>query len=317
MGRRTWQSIPEKFRPLPGRRNVVLSRNPRLREELALPGDVLVAESLDEALAMLAARPLNDEVEKVFVIGGGTVYEEAVHNAHCQAVLLTEVSGDRFEDCDTFFPEIGPEYTRISTSDTVREGDVEYTFNVFKRCAAGGGATVAGSSAVPRPVLAGMDAEGVAAAGNAIAAKAAKDAAAKGGSGGTTAAVEVSGSAAGKSREAAAWEGREDGEEENCEEMQYLDAVRDIIKNGVRRGDRTGTGTLSKFGMQMRFSLRGGRFPLLTTKRVFWRGVVEELLWFVSGCTDATKLSDRGVHIWDDNGSRAFLDNLGFTDREE
>ena len=102
--------------------------------------------------------------------------------------------------------------------------------------------------------------------------------------------------------------GEQEGGEGNEEEMQYLRLVEDILDNGVRRGDRTGTGTLSKFGVQMRFSLRQDRFPLLTTKRVFWRGVAEELLWFVSGCTNANVLKDRGIHIWDGNGSREFLD---------
>lgn len=77
----------------------------------------------------------------------------------------------------------------------------------------------------------------------------------------------------------------EEGEGEgNAEEDQYLALVREILEHGNRRGDRTQTGTLSKFGAQLRFSLRGEAFPLLTTKRVFWRGVVEELLWFISGC---------------------------------
>ncbi len=70
----------------------------------------------------------------------------------------------------------------------------------------------------------------------------------------------------------------------NPEEDQYLALVREILEKGNRRGDRTQTGTLSKFGAQLRFSLRGDAFPLLTTKRVFWRGVAEELLWFISGC---------------------------------
>ena len=72
----------------------------------------------------------------------------------------------------------------------------------------------------------------------------------------------------------------------------------------------SGTGTISLFGAQMRFSLRES-FPLLTTKRVFWRGVAEELLWFVNGCTDATKLTDKRIHIWDANASREFLDGRG------
>lgn len=69
--------------------------------------------------------------------------------------------------------------------------------------------------------------------------------------------------------------------------------------------------------VQMRFSLRDDTLPLLTTKRVFWRGVAEELLWFVSGSTNASELASKGIHIWDGNGSREFLDSRGLTDREE
>ena len=65
-----------------------------------------------------------------------------------------------------------------------------------------------------------------------------------------------------------------------------------------------------------RFNLRH-QFPLLTTKRVFWRAVAEELLWFVAGSTNAKQLSEKNVHIWDANGSRAFLDSRGLKDREE
>ena len=65
-----------------------------------------------------------------------------------------------------------------------------------------------------------------------------------------------------------------------------------------------------------RFSLRN-QFPLLTTKRVFWRGVAEDLLWFIAGCTNGNKLSEKKVHIWDANGSREFLDSRGLHHREE
>lgn len=66
----------------------------------------------------------------------------------------------------------------------------------------------------------------------------------------------------------------------------------------------------------MRFNLRNS-FPLLTTKRVFWRAVVEELLWFIKGSTNAKLLQEKGIHIWDGNSSREFLDKCGFTEREE
>ena len=67
----------------------------------------------------------------------------------------------------------------------------------------------------------------------------------------------------------------------------------------------------------MRFSLRDDVFPLLTTKKVFWRGVCEELLWFVKGCTDANLLAAKDIHIWDGNGSREFLDGRGLTSNRE
>ena len=100
------------------------------------------------------------------------------------------------------------------------------------------------------------------------------------------------------------------------EELQYLEMIEDIIATGNVKGDRTGTGTISKFGCQMRFDLRRS-FPLLTTKRVFWRGVAEELLWFVKGSTNAKELQDRNIHIWDGNGSREYLDKVGLGHREE
>lgn len=101
-------------------------------------------------------------------------------------------------------------------------------------------------------------------------------------------------------------------------EYQYLNLIKKIIDHGNKRDDRTGTGTLSLFADQMRFDLRGeNSFPLLTTKRVYWKGIVEELLWFIRGDTDGKKLYEKGVKIWERNGCRTYLDSIGLNDREE
>ena len=107
------------------------------------------------------------------------------------------------------------------------------------------------------------------------------------------------------------------GVAEEHEELQYLQLIRKIIETGNKKGDRTGTGTLSLFGAQMRFSLRNGSFPLLTTKKVFYRGIAEELFWFIRGSTSARELQEKNVRIWDGNSSRAFLDSIGLKHREE
>jgi len=82
-------------------------------------------------------------------------------------------------------------------------------------------------------------------------------------------------------------------------DLDYQALLKDILENGVEKKDRTGTGTLSVFGRQIRHKFKDGKFPLLTTKKMYFKGIVTELLWFLRGDTNIKYLVDNGCHIWD------------------
>lgn len=246
MGSVTYASLPDNFRPLPARLNIVLSS--KSRQELGCPDSVIVVGSLDAAALYLGHRNIN----VVYVIGGESVYKQALARPEwSQRIHYTEI--DNEFPVDRVFPidveaDSSP-FDLISISADLEESGVKYRMKEYVRRSEG----------ISPPPLA------------------------------APAIVH--------------------------EEMQYLNLARRIIEQGVCKGDRTGVGTRSVFGEQMRFSLRDS-FPLLTTKRVFWRGVAEELFWFIKGSTNANELAEKGVRIWDGNGSRSFLDSRGFTERE-
>lgn len=237
MGRRTFESLPPSARPLPGRVNVVLTR--QCVFDGAAPH--LCCRSLDEALEQ--AR-LVYPAKRVFVIGGAQLYDEAFAHPACGRIHCTLVyPASPVEDADARvarFADIRATQWRheaVVQARTEWGRDVAYEMDTYVR--------------------------------------------------------------------------------RNLEELQYLEAIASLLPPRVPvRTDRTGVGTYSRFGAQMRFDLRY-HFPLLTTKRVFWRGVVEELLWIVRGCTSAPALAERGVHIWDANATRAFLDKRGLQHHAE
>jgi thymidylate synthase len=100
------------------------------------------------------------------------------------------------------------------------------------------------------------------------------------------------------------------------EETQYTNLIREIINTGYDECGRNGD-TLTKFGYSMRFSLRDGTIPILTTKKMAWRVCFEELFWFIRGGTNNKELQQKDVHIWDQNSSREFLDSRGLYYLEE
>lgn len=104
-------------------------------------------------------------------------------------------------------------------------------------------------------------------------------------------------------------------------DKQYQDLLRDILENGVKKDDRTGTGTISVFGRQIRHKMSEG-FPIITTKKMAWKGIVTELLWFLKGDTNIKYLLENGCHIWDGDAwknykNKAFLDGSIPTTKEE
>jgi len=257
MGRKTWESIPAKFRPLSGRINVVLSRAASEASfESPYPDGVLVAASVASAVEKLAER---EDLAEVFVIGGESAYREALEMSCCTRIFMTRIGKD--VPCDAFFPAFDEGRFKVThVSKTSSHDGLPYDFVVYES----GDAEAAPLLQKPSAAL----------------------------------------SAAGGA------------EQFLHDEYQYLKAIREIMEKGVAMDDRTGVGTVSVFGDMMRFDLRKS-FPLLTTKRTFWRGVVEELLWFVKGDTNGKHLSEKGVKIWDANGSREFLDKRGLSHREE
>tara|TARA_B110000858_G_scaffold46476_1_gene53465 strand:+ start:2010 stop:2888 length:879 start_codon:yes stop_codon:yes gene_type:complete len=100
------------------------------------------------------------------------------------------------------------------------------------------------------------------------------------------------------------------------EEEQYLDLIRTIIEEGSDETGRNGNVRVH-IGASMRFSLKDNKIPFLTTKRLAWKTCLKELFWFIKGDTNNKHLKEQNVHIWDDNGSRDFLDSRGLTHLEE
>lgn len=122
MGRNTWESLPTRVRPLPNRRNIVLTNN----ESYDLPQGVLRAGSLDDSLSNLGS-----DIDQVFVMGGAKVYQAAIEHSACQSIYVTHVLGQY--PCDAFFPKIIPQFLLISASEVLEENGISYQFCHYMR----------------------------------------------------------------------------------------------------------------------------------------------------------------------------------------
>ncbi|MBN4054836.1 dihydrofolate reductase [Nitrospira defluvii] len=127
MGRKTWESIPEKFRPLPGRLNVVLTRNKKLN----LPEGVVSADSLEKAFHVIEVPERKTSIEKAFVIGGAQIFEIALASPFCEELHVTHINST-FQ-CDTFFPPFESLFERYKTYSGLSEEDISYNFAAYRR----------------------------------------------------------------------------------------------------------------------------------------------------------------------------------------
>jgi dihydrofolate reductase len=122
MGRKTWDSLPEKFRPLPGRLNIVLSR----QKDLKLPEGVVLLSDFEEALTYAEKQ---SNVDQVFLIGGAQLFTQTINHPACQTLYITEVMG-KF-GCDVFFPPIPHRFKLATNNPVLNEGGISYRFDDY------------------------------------------------------------------------------------------------------------------------------------------------------------------------------------------
>jgi len=258
MGRKTWESIPSNKRPLKNRLNIVLTRNnadfikqyansiKELNSNSKEFNEVFTFSSLEGAIGYLKEENKNKNL-KVFIIGGESLYQEALEKNIVDCLYITEVytkDNKGFLDCDTFFPKFDEKIFKLTSVSAFNEENG--TYFRFKKY--------------------------------------------------------VNYKTTIENGRIQLWK--------NEEENAYLEGLNSIINCGLERNDRTGVGTYSIFGMRWKYDLTD-TFPILTTKRMFFRGIYAELALYISGKTDNKILQEQNIHIWDGNTSREFLDKRG------
>jgi thymidylate synthase len=288
MGRKTWDSIPEKRRPLSQRFNVVLSNNIEYIEKQNANHDNKMLDSRTGTLFTTWNNFFNSEYIKVeedllnripfnrqeqviqsftyYVIGGSQIYNKAIemcneldisYSINATEIYLTkEQESNTKYTGDVFFPKIDESaiITKVSKINKSYGNDellyrfINYEFLPKKNNTYNKNNTYLKSF--------------------------------------------------------------------YTQENDYLSLMSNILENGSSNDDRTGVGTLSIFGSMLKYDLRD-TFPLCTTKRMFFRAVFEELMFYLSGKTDNKILQEKGIHVWDGNTTREFLDKRGLTHYEE
>ena len=283
MGRKTYDSIPKKFKPLKNRINIVLTSSKVPSEP---DKNLFYFNSLEEIInfceSLRETNEFNINLNEAFVIGGSNVFNNFCkdYSDRVKAIYLTLLHTDI--ECDCFW-EIPETFETITVSKTetqvIKNKKTEEVYEVNKIESINEDQKLNESIIYDFRVLVNK---------NLLQKFNIKD-------------LIIYNALTSHS---------------NHEEFQYLNIIHDIITTGNEKSDRTGVGTISKFGITMRYDC-STTFPLLTTKDTYWKGIVEELLWFIKGSTNVKPLQDKKVRIWDGNSTRKYLDSIGLTDREE
>lgn len=244
MGMNTFKSIGK---PLPGRINMVFNRNVYNLEKrndnlYYVPDHYIDYDKFHQIIRILDN---SIEHDKIFVIGGDSIYKKTIKSTLLDKVYLTKIN--KKIEGDRFFPRLTNDFDLISVEPGSNK---DLNFNIYK-----------------------------------------------------------------KRSSKYDWKYEEPYTKKH-QEYQYHDLIKKILNEGNICNERTGTGIKSIFGTQMQFDI-SRHIPLLTTKKMFTRGIIEELLWFLRGETNNKTLQEKDVHIWDGNTSREFLDDMGFIDRKE
>nr|Q27713.1 RecName: Full=Bifunctional dihydrofolate reductase-thymidylate synthase; Short=DHFR-TS; Includes: RecName: Full=Dihydrofolate reductase; Includes: RecName: Full=Thymidylate synthase [Plasmodium berghei ANKA]AAB60237.1 dihydrofolate reductase thymidylate synthase [Plasmodium berghei] len=296
MGKKSWESIPKKFKPLQNRINIILSRTLKkediVNENNNENNNVIIIKSVDDLFPILKCT----KYYKCFIIGGSSVYKEFLDRNLIKKIYFTRINNSY--NCDVLFPEINENLFKItSISDVYYSNNTTLDFIIYSKTK-----EINPNEEVPNNTFLGVCDEQN---------KAFDDE------------DDYTYFSFNKNKEnikknsehAHNFKIYNSIKYKNHPEYQYLNIIYDIIMHGNKQDDRTGVGVLSKFGYMMKFNLNE-YFPLLTTKKLFIRGIIEELLWFIRGETNGNTLLEKNVRIWEANGTREFLDNRKLFHRE-
>lgn len=271
MGRKTWDSINDKYKPLKNRINIIITNNKETYQDKSNPFIRYTSfDNLDETILQFNEEHIKNEDDSIiqiytcFIIGGESIYNLALSNLHINKIYTTEIYSKVKIECDTFFQKIPVIHTYNELNSKVGLEDTKYLL-------------IKSSSLFSENNLYFRFFE---------------------------------------YQNQINYSSSNNEHYVNEEENNYLKVMKSIIDDGILRGDRTGTGTYSLFGKQIKYDLRT-TFPISTTKKIFIRGVFEELMLYLRGQTDNKILNSKNINIWNGNTSREFLDKRGLNNYQE